>query len=351
MTSRERILCAMELKTPDRVPVSPFTLGRLDPQGEMAKRLIRETDPLIDVGIGGNIFLGQLVQAESLREGNDTVTVIHTPKGDLLRRYRRTEVTGYTVEFPCKNGEDVEKLLSIPFKPAEPNPGGFFRWKEMIGEEGLVLAGLPDAICFPASYLSPQDMCLLWMDEPKLMLKMVETAAERLNEFVERACKLGVDAFRIIGGEYATQQLGPKGFNALVKPFDRDLCRIIHRYGGIAYYHNHGDVNRFLEDFADLEIDALDPLEMPPYGDVDLADAKRRVGDKYCLVGPLDDMEVLETKDFDYISELAWKCLQAAGPDGYILGGTASGTYTERAAENFIRLVELSKRFSAELRG
>ena len=346
MTSRQRILAAINLEIPDRVPVSPFGLGRLNPESEIAKRLIRETDPFIEVGLGGNIFLGRAVKTESYSEGNDTVTVIHTPKGDLVSRFRRTEVTGYTVEFPCKGPEDVEKLLSIPFEPVEPDVDRFLRRKEEIGEEGLVLAGLPNAICFPATYLSPQDFCLLWADEPDLMLRMVEIAAERVNEFVEKACRGGVDAFRIIGGEYATEQLGPKGFEALVKPFDRDLCEIIHRYGGIAYYHNHGRVSRYLEDFAEIGIDALDPLEIPPYGDVDLADAKRRVKGKYCLVGPLDDMEVLEKRDFDYIRRLAWKCLEAAGPDGYILGGTASGTYTERAAINFIKLVEVSKEFS-----
>jgi hypothetical protein len=35
--------------------------------------------------------------------------------------------------------------------------------------------------------------------------------------------------------------------------------------------------------------------------------------------------------------------LEAAGPDGFILGGTSSGTYTEHAVENFIALRELSE--------
>jgi len=31
------------------------------------------------------------------------------------------------------------------------------------------------------------------------------------------------------------------------------------------------------------------------------------------------------------------------GPDGYCLGGTASGTYTEKAARNFIALVRVAE--------
>lgn len=237
MTSRQRILTAIGCERPDRVPVSPFGLGHLDPKGEMAKELVKKTDPFISAGIGGNSFMGKLMRTSQYTEGNDTITVIHTPKGDLLRRYRRTSLAATTVEFPCKGAEDVEKYLSILFEPSEPNVDDFLARKAEIGEEGLVLTGIGDAVCLPATILSPEDFCLLWADEPKLMLRMVELAAERVNAFVEKASKKGVDAYRIIGGEYATEQLGPGGFSALCKPFDADMVSIIHKYGGLAYYH------------------------------------------------------------------------------------------------------------------
>jgi len=346
MTSRERLLCAIAHERPDRVPVGPFGLGHLDRGGAVAAELIAKTDPFIPVGLGGNAFAGQLMKTESVREGNDTVTTIFTPKGNLTRRHRRTDITGYMVEFPCKNAEDVEKYLSIPYKPTEPNLGPFLARRDEIGEEGLVMGGIDNAICLPATILSPMDMCLLLADEPDLMVRTVQIASERLNEFAEKACRAGVDAFRVVGGEYATEQLGPKGFDALVKPYDTELHRIIHKYEGIVYYHNHGDVDRFLEGFAEIEADALDPLEVPPYGNVDLADAKKRIGDRVCIVGGLDDMEVLESLDQETVKKMGRKCIEAAGPDSYVLGGTASGTYTEKAARNFIALVDVAKEYS-----
>lgn len=346
MTSRERLLCAIAHERPDRVPVGPFGLGRLDPNGTVAAELIAKTDPFIEAGIGGNPLMGDMIKSESVTEGSDTITTIFTPKGNLTQRYRRTDITGYTVEFPCKNAEDVEKYMSIPYKPSEPNPEWFLARKKEIEEEGLVLAGIPDAICLPAGILSPMDMCLLWADELDLMIQMVKTASERLNEFIEKACKAGVDAYRVVGGEYATEQLGPEGFEALVMPFDTELSRIIHKYNGIVYYHNHGDVDIFLEDFAEMEIDALDPLEVPPYGNVDLADASRRISDRVCLVGGLDDMEVLESLDQETVKAMSRRCIESAGTKSYVLGGTASGTYTEKAARNFIALVDVAKEYA-----
>ncbi len=47
----------------------------------------------------------------------DCHTVIHTPKGDLERVYRQSQIgdPGCTMEYYVKDGEDVEKLLSIPY--------------------------------------------------------------------------------------------------------------------------------------------------------------------------------------------------------------------------------------------
>ncbi len=340
------MLAACRGERPDRVPVSPFGLGHLDPKGPVAAELIRRTDPFLTVGLGGNVFAGSAVEATSRQEGDETITYIQTPTGHLLQRYRRTDITGATVEFPCKNADDVESYLSIPFVAAEPRAEAFLEQRARIGDDALLLAGIGDAICFPATILSPEDLCLLWMDDPDLLRACVEVAHDRLLDYVEAACRAGVDAFRIVGGEYATEQLGPAGFAALVQPWDRELVDVMHKHGALAYYHNHGYVDTYLETFADLDIDFLDPLEVPPYGNVDLGAAHRRIGDRVCLVGGLDDMEVLETRDEATVRKMGRAHLEAVGHvSGFCLGGTASGTYTEVGARNFMALVEESQRF------
>jgi len=342
MTSRERMLKAIRHEKPDRVPVSPLNFGHA---GNMAKEIIAKTDPLITAGCGGGSLLGKNAKTSSEVDGNITISKIHTPKGDLIRKTQRTSVTAATIEFPFKTEEDVEKFLSIPYEPQDINVDGFMARKKEIGEEGLVMAGIGDAVCLPASWFSPEDFCLQWADNPKLIKKLVEVAAERTNAFLEKVCKAGVDAFWIIGGEYVTVQLGPKAFDELLKPYDKEMTDIIHKYDGIAHYHNHGPVTRFLEDFLDLDIDVLSPLEAPPCGDIDLAVAKEKIGDQVCLMGNVDDMMVLGFATEEEAKQIARNCIESAGTNGFILGGTDSGTYNETAARNFIAMVEVAKEF------
>jgi uroporphyrinogen-III decarboxylase len=103
----------------------------------------------------------------------------------------------------------------------------------------------------------------------------------------------------------------------------------------------------FLDRLADLGMDALDPLEAPPWGDCEIGDAVKRIGDRVCLVGNLDDMEIIERLPTEEVVRIAEERLDAAGASGFVLGGTASGTYTERGARNFIAIADMVRRKQA----
>ncbi len=337
----------MELGKPDRVPVTPYGFGRVPEAGEMGRRLLRECDPFIGASVGGgDWFLGAAAMTRSEKHDGRVYSAIETPAGELVARSQSTEKTSAQVEFFCKNAEDVQNLLAIPWDPPEVDVTPFIERRDEIGEEGLVGVGMTNPGGIPARFLSPRDYSLLWIDEQEVFMRLCEVAAERCRRWVEECCRQGVDCFRIIGGEFASTQLGPEGFRKTMLRFDRPLVDLMHRNGALAHYHNHGPMDRYLEMIAEIGVDSLDPLEGPPWGDTTLAECKQRIGDRVCLLGNLDDMEVIEKVEGEEIERLAAECIEAAGPDGYLLGGTTSGTFTERGAENFLRMVDVSRRMA-----
>lgn len=336
----------MRFEKVDRIPVAPFGLGRLAPGSEVMAELITKTDPFIDAGVPGDAFFGSACETVTTTDRDITTIVRRTPKGELVQRNRSTPITSACIEFPVKSPADAEKFLSIDYVEPEVDVSGWMRRKLDIGEEGLVLCGTCDAVMLPALLLSPEDFCLWWADYPGLMRELVNVASRRLNRWIDRLCRAGVDAFRVVGGEYASVQLGPRGFDELVLEQDAALVRVMHSHGAAVYYHNHGPVMGFMSRFAQIGMDALDPMEAPPWGDADLGQARRICGDRVAFVGNLDDMEIVDKQPFERVAALARERLAAAGSRGFILGGTASGTYTERAARNFIGLVSVVEEFS-----
>ncbi len=346
MTSRERLLAAIKNEPVDRVPVGPFGLGHLNPDDPFTWDFIQRTDPFISPGAGGDAIGGGNRRVTTEERTDATVMTLHTPKGPLTRVHQRTNITSAVVEFYCKNHTDVETVLAMPYEPPELDISQYNDWRERVGEEALVIVGVGDGICFPADYLSPEDFCLLWLDAPDLMREMTRVGAERLNDYVTRVCEFGVDGFRIVGGEYASVQLGPEGFAELVVPFDRQMVDIMHRHDAIAYYHNHGPTAQYYAMFAEIGFDALDPLEASPWGDCDLSEAKAAMPD-VCLVGNLDDMEVIDKEPLEVVQQIGRERIAQAGTRGFVLGGTASGTYTEQGARGFMALVDVAEEVGA----
>ena len=115
MTSRERLLAAMRNQPVDHLPCGPFGTARLDRSSPVCRELIEKTDIFLPVGIGGNAILGGNAEVETCEVGRELTSVIRTPKGDLTRRIASTKVTSATVEYPLKELEDIDKLLSIDY--------------------------------------------------------------------------------------------------------------------------------------------------------------------------------------------------------------------------------------------
>ena len=342
MTSRQRLLCALRRGTPDRVPVAPFGMGRSDPESELGQQLIECTDIFLDVYCEGDAVLGRAARVHTETEGDQTITVYETPQGPLQSVRRRTAITSAQVKFACQSAEDADKILAMPYEPVQVDTHKYHYRSEKLGEKGLVMVSSGDGVNWVAEMFSPQDFCLLWADAPQKMIEFVEVATERLCYYYRQLCEAGVKALRIYGGEYVSVQLGPQAYQQLVVEPDRRLVDIIHEYDGITYFHNHGPMTRYYDQLLQIGIDAIDPLEAPPWGDCDIAEAKQRIGHRICLVGNLDDMEVLSKLPTETVLQMGRELINKAGPDGFILGGTAAGPYTELAARNFIALAELS---------
>ncbi|MFO7698838.1 MAG: uroporphyrinogen decarboxylase family protein [Anaerolineae bacterium] len=107
--------------------------------------------------------------------------------------------------------------------------------------------------------------------------------------------------WRIVGPEFATPPfLPPRLFRAYVNRYDTALIAAIQRHGGYARLHCHGRIARVLDAIAEMGPDALDPIEPPPQGDVNLADVRARYGSQMVLFGNLEvsEIENLPTEQF-----------------------------------------------------
>jgi len=158
MTSKERILTAIRLKKPDRVPVSPFVTPQMveNMSKKEWKMLLYLTDVFFSLGLEqATAYAGQEVndRLKTHEIGNTVVREICTPKGILTEKIKRDKDSVWLIEPFFKNQKDIDKFLSIPYKPPQIDTSYYFNWEKRIGNEGLVWLFVPSVIRFPFSFL------------------------------------------------------------------------------------------------------------------------------------------------------------------------------------------------------
>jgi uroporphyrinogen decarboxylase len=114
--------------------------------------------------------------------------------------------------------------------------------------------------------------------------------------------------------------LSPKVFAEFVRPYDERLIRIAKGAGKLVLYHDCGRCDALLETFVEMGIDYLESLNpRSASGDVDPAEAKRRIGHQVCLRGGFNH-QILSFGTVEEVRQEVRYCLDTLSPgNGYIL--------------------------------
>ena len=268
-------------------------------------------------------------------------TALSGPGGELQQTVQGipgTTASEKTSHF-LKTEDDIRLYLSWPFAAARVDVAPYFELERSVGERGVVTYRLMDALGVAGGNLAAEFLALLSVDNEPLLMRLIETLAERIHRHVQALLEAGArPIFHVSGSEYATPPLlRPRQFDDYVMRFDQPLLALMHRYGCKVLVHCHGRANGVLERFIDMGVDGLHPLEAPPMGDITLAEAERRVGDKLCLVGNLQIGDMMRNEP----SEIREQVLRIREdvPTGMILSTSATPYETvlsQRLLENYL---------------
>jgi len=159
---------------------------------------------------------------------------------------------------------------------------------------------------------------LLFYDEPAFAEQALDWLTDVAIEVGRDLIQHGVDFLRV--GEAPVSLLSPALYRQYVLPRHRRLTQALKQAGGCPIVHSCGRAAPMLEAFAEAGFCGIEPLTPPPLGDVNLAEAKRRVGNRVCLKGNLDPVHLVSICSPAEVEAQTYRCLEIGSPgSGYIL--------------------------------
>jgi len=358
MTHKQRLETAWSFREPDRVPIelriSPIAVE--DPRSERLRELIAEHASNFAGCSPYNwgFFGWPASYTENVleyREGEYTrgERICHTPAGDFREVVRAPDREGaapdchYEKRF-ITSPEDLERLVEAPLEAREFDKPSFDRTVANMGENGLVLVGLTHPLGRLVRSATMEEVYVWFKTHRDLMHRFLEVTNEHVAQAVDAMMEAGIGpGFSVVAHEMLIPPwAGMEFFDEFVFPYDKRVNDVIHRHGGRLRVHCHGNAMNYLEKIVEMGADSVEPLEAPPMGDIDLAEAKRRVGDRMLLSGNIPS-PYFPNWSRQQVEEAVREAIRAAAPGGGFslrtTGGTA-GTNAVRNREQLGKVIE-----------
>ena len=365
MNSEERLIATLRGEQADRVPVFAW-LNPLAPR--WATGIRPDVDPdeagyraVLDACVeyadlvqdwyfpSGFFSTAWDVQQRSERLGPERVRhTIQTPKGDLSCVVQDRPGGGVEKHW-VTSIEEAERVLSIPYVPSRPPLTEFLNTRERLRGRSTAQVTVGDPVS-DLAVINPELRSLWTRTERDLLVEMMDVSFERIMAQLDYLLENSVGPIYYINGpEYAIPPLmSPADFEEFVVQYDSQMIAKIHTHGMLTHVHCHGRVNRFLERFVAMGTDSLNPLEPPPLGDVVLADAKRRVGKRMCLIGNIQ-YEDLAAASLDQVKDLVKDAIAQGAPGGGFILSLCAAPYEvplpEKTGRNLVAMLRFAREF------
>ncbi|MFP3904868.1 MAG: uroporphyrinogen decarboxylase family protein [Armatimonadota bacterium] len=364
MTSRERIVTAMNRDAADQVPVMcQLSMGHYLVNLDMSPAEYWLSNELITeafVTLAHRYrFDGILINLPGRSpdvmehveriESTEDAEIIHYTNGErCVCPY--DDLAGH-VEGPKVTLEDLAPELLFYEDPH--NPGGLkeppfyyglepYEWEgedlfpewlfsiidmtlEQVGDELSVHSEVFSPFTQLMERLGYEGALMALMDDPEKCGEILQAYTEGTCALAKKQAARGVDAVLIssafAGGGFISRDM----YEQFVHPYEQQVAAAVHKTNAKVYTHTCGAIGDRLELMVATGIDGIDTMDPPPLGNTELADAKKRVGDRIFLKGNIDPVNVLLQGTEELVRQNAREKLEAAMEGGgYILSSACS---------------------------
>jgi len=350
MTHRDRVMAALNHKEADRVPIDlggypGATSVNIDAYGKLKEHLNLARDKEIRIG---NLIMFTAEIDEEILHKFDIDTINATPSIPLSSfngpetfydklwkiTWRKTDAATYSPmdgPFFKENGTLAAlKAFEWP-KPAEMEDPK--KWKEKVQSlrpktDRALVARLPLGIVTLTQILRGfEDWFMDLHLNPEFMEALLDKCTEIWIEsarIVVEAIGNDVDVFAF-GDDYGFQtgpMISPAMFRKYVTPRNKKMVESVKaKSKAKILLHSCGCVFPYLEDFLEMGIDALNPIQVSAK-DMDPARIKDRIGDRVTLWGAIGINDLVKGTPQQVKEMVKRRIEQLAQEGGFVLAAT-----------------------------
>ncbi len=239
------------------------------------------------------------------------------------------EALDYSILFETRSPDDEARIEVIR------------RVREQVGERYLYLCH-GDATYGIPNGTNMVDFTVRLFEQPDEMKRAADAMVDQALERGKRLLDHGLDGFALCA-DYCFNTgpfLSPPMFREFVTPY---LHRLVQGYRDLGAYvikHTDGNIMPILDDLVDSGAHGLHSLD--PQGSVDIAEVKRLVGDRICLLGGVN-CGLLQTGTDEECRDDILYAMRHGMPGGRYILCTSNVAFKGMPPERYQMLLDLRR--------
>ena len=366
MTSRERVLCALNHKEPDRVPIFFGASGVTTMNTAAYDRLKAYLGIKSETRTFWRALQYAILDEEVMvRFHSDARSLIPGPPPSTLARDlapdRFIDAWGITWQLhpgnhyfdltvPPLKDATIEDIATYPW-PDTAHPSRFAGLREKarkIQEAGYAVVALSGITPFEYSYmLRGMDNWFLDLGgAPDFVHALMGKLTSLMQSAVEKLLEEAGDCIDVIvtGDDLGSQSaplISTAMYRDLIKPYHLRLFQAIRqRTKARIFYHSDGNIYPLLNDLIDAGVDLINPVHVAAKDMGDTARLKREFGARLCFNGAINTQSVLpHGTPEDVRAEVRRRIKDLAPGGGYILSSVHC-IQPDVPPENFCAMID-----------
>ncbi len=149
------------------------------------------------------------------------------------------------------------------------------------------------------------------------------------------------------GGDIGTQKgmmLSPDLWRKYIKPQTKQLITPFKEMGFKTFYHSCGSIVPVIEDFIEMGLDILDPIQPKAEG-MDINFLKNKFGDRLSFHGAIDEQELLPMGKPEEVKRVVIKTIDILGKNGGYIVCSSHALQPDIPVENVLAMFSAAREY------
>jgi uroporphyrinogen decarboxylase len=180
-----------------------------------------------------------------------------------------------------------------------------------------------------------------------LLTKINQLCMQNMSNFLDQ-CGEYLDMIKI-GDDLGTQEsllISPRMYRKMLKPLHAEMIALIKQKSKAkVFFHTDGDVFNLIDDFIEIGVDILNPIQSSAGKMSNLEELKNRYDKKIVFCGAIDTQEVLPHGSLDEVKAEVRRVINVLGRGGGYMVASVHTVMNEVPAENILAMVDAVEEF------